>query len=221
MPVNRIKSVERTKIVVSGELPRQHIQEIFNQIVGPAPAVGFRYNYNKETDETEIRFVPCRVYTVDLPPEIEERFGDGISRERKIVIPGIIMGRDNINEIVERCWVPARKRAKKANDNLKWVVVMPRIVKDDEYKTLRTEISFIIESQAAKQDEKSDKKPKEPRGCLPKDVPETLDRATELVVEELRKLVGEDASYAMEAAHILDEVSMDFSETIEEMLYNS
>ena len=98
---------------------------------------------------------------------------------------------------------------------------MPRIVKDDEYKTLRTEISFIIESQAAKQDEKSDKKPKEPRGCLPKDVPETLDRATELVVEELRKLVGEDASYAMEAAHILDEVSMDFSETIEEMLYNS
>ena len=52
-------------------------------------------------------------------------------------------------------------------------------------------------------------------------MPETLDRATELVVEELRKLVGEDASYAMEAAHILDEVSMDFSETIEEMLYNS
>ena len=112
MPVNRIKSVERTKIVVSGELPRQHVQEIFNQIVGPAPAVGFRYNYNKETDETEIRFVPCRVYTVDLPPEIEERSGDGISRERKIVIPGIIMGRDNIVNAPVQQAAPAGSEAK-------------------------------------------------------------------------------------------------------------
>ena len=204
MPVNRILRVERTEIAVSGMLPEDVAQNIFMSITNDHPTVSMQYGYNRRADLTTIRFIPYRVYSVSTPPEVKARIDNDISYERKIVVPGIVASYDNI---VEKLWVPARKRAKRDSDDLKWVVVTPRIVKDEELKTVTTEISFFIEVY--------DEKSHDPRGCLPENVEKTLDRATDLMIKELQKIIISDKGEILEANHLLNQISMQFAEELD------
>ena len=207
MPINRILRVERSEIVVEGRLSEDVAQNIFMSITNNHPTIGMQYDYSQRLNQTTIHFLPYRVYSIDLPPEVKQHINSDISFERKIVVPGIVTSYDNI---IEKLWVPARKRAKRNSDDLKWVVVTPRIVKDDELKTVTTEISFFIEVY--------NENSHDPRGCKESNVQDTLDRATDLMVKELQKIIISDQSGTLEANHILNEVSMEFAEELERII---
>lgn len=204
MPVNRILSVSRTEIVVDGMLDEQMAQSIFMNITNGHPTISMQYGYSQQNNRTTIRFIPYRVYSVNMPPEVKVHVQTDISYERKIVIPGIVASYSNI---IEKLWVPARKKAKRKDDNLKWVVVTPRIVKDEELKTVTTEISFFIEVY--------DERSHDPRGCKPESVKETLDRATDLIIEEIRKIILSDKGEVLEANYVMNDVSMAFAEALD------
>ena len=204
MPVNKILRVSRTEIVVDGMLDEQVAQNIFMNITDGHPTISMQYGYNQRNNRTTIRFIPYRVYSVNMPPEVKVHVKTDISYERKIVIPGIVASYSNI---IEKLWVPARKNAKRTDDNLKWVVVTPRIVKDDELKTVTTEISFFIEVY--------DEKSHDPRGCRPEEVKETLDRATDLIIKEIRKIILSEKGEVLEANYVMNEVSMQFAEMLD------
>ncbi len=207
MPINRILRVERSEIVVEGMLPEDVAQNIFMSITNNHPTISLQYGYSQRLNQTAIHFLPYRVYSIDLPPEVKQHINSDTSFERKIVVPGIVTSYDNI---VEKLWVPARKRAKRNSDDLKWVVVTPRIVKDDELKTVTTEISFFIEVY--------NENSHDPRGCKEANVRDTLDRATDLMVKELQKIIISDTSGTLEANHVLNEISMEFAEELERII---
>ncbi len=204
MPIKRIREVEDSKIVIEGLFSKDEAQIIFMDITNEHPTISMQYDYDQELDRTTIHFLPYRVYSIDMPPEVKKHVESDISFERKIVIPGIVASYD---KIIEKLWVPARKRAKRNEDDLKWVVVTPRIVKDNELKTVTTEISFFIEVY--------NKNSHDPRGCKEENVQATLDRATGLMTEQLQEIVASDQSRILEANHVMDEVSMAFAESID------
>lgn len=215
MPVNRILSVAREKIVVSGDLPDEILQAAFVSAAGDSPVVSVNKSYSEENDQTTIEMLPYHIFSIYPPPEYK-RFSDGISRERRLVFPGILIDSEEIvNTLVEDMWVPARKAAKrKKDDDLKWVVVTPRIVKDKATGKTTTEISFFIETK--------EKGSKAPRGCEPQNITETLDRAAKMILDVLLDIVNADSDRGfLEANRVLNDFSTIFPATLEKELMDA
>ena len=207
MPVNktmRLLRVERTEICIEGLLPEDEAHNIFIDITNDHPTITMLYSYDEELNQTTVRFLPYRVYSIDMTPEVKKHVKSDESFERKIVVPGIVA---SYREIIDELWMPAKKRAKQNSDDLQWVVVTARIVKDDELKTVTTEISFYIEVYNGS--------PKEPRGCKKENIKATLDRATDLMTERLQRIIADDENGVLEANHVLNEISMRFAETVD------
>ena len=108
--------------------------------------------------------------------------------------------------------MPARKRAKKNSDDLKWVVITSRILKDEKRNLEITEISFYIEVY--------DEHSHEPRGCEYSKVKETLDRATNLIIKELQKVISSEKGKT-HAALVRDMIAMEFVEALSTALSGS
>jgi hypothetical protein len=206
LPINKIVSASRTEIVVSGVLPERVAQSLLTKTAGSPPVVSMRYTVNN--DETRIRFLPCRIVV-------------NSGHQRKILIPGVVPG---IDKFIEDSWVAERKRAKKANDDLKWVAVVPFVVRNDAGKPVAVELGFYIESEGGKRKKKpvatdsakEEKTPKEePRGCKRNNVKKTLDRAVEFVIDALDELVDREN---LEITRILDEVSMRYAAALDNRL---
>jgi len=198
--------------VVSGVLPERIAQSLLTKTAGSPPVVSMRYTVNN--DETRIRFLPCRIVV-------------NSGHQRKILIPGVVPG---IDKFIEDSWVAERKRAKKANDDLKWVAVVPFVVRNDAGKPVAVELGFYIESEGGKRKKKpvatdsakeektpkGEKTPKEePRGCKRNNVKKTLDRAVEFVIDALDELVDREN---LEITRILDEVSMRYAAALDNRL---
>jgi len=215
LPINKILSVERTRITVSGKLTKKFVQDVFAAVAGSYPVTSVSSSYSQKNNLTTISIRPYYVFTIGLPPEVEKLYGDGISRQRRVVFPGVIIdSKTIINHIVENCWVPVRKVAKHTSDDLRWVVVTPRIVRDDETGHATTEISFFIETY--------DPKSHDPRGCKPKNIKETLGRAVDVITREMCKIIAADNEDGnLEATHALNEFSATYAEELEKRLMDA
>ena len=209
LPVNRILSVSNDEVVVRGMLEELKAQSIFMSVTDGHPSVSMQYEYDQNDDQTVIRFIPYRVYAVDMTPEVRKHVNKDISFERKIVIPGNL---GDSGYIANTYWVPARKRAKKNSDDLKWVVITSRILKDEKRNLEITEISFYIEVY--------DEHSHEPRGCEYSKVKETLDRATNLIIKELQKVISSEKGKT-HAALVRDMIAMEFVEALSTALSGS
>jgi hypothetical protein len=196
-------SVTNEEVVVDGMLDELMAQSIFMNVTGGHPSVSMQYGYNQTENRTTIHFIPYRVYAVDMTPEVKKHVKKDISFERKIVIPG------NIGDsamIANKYWMPARRRAKRNSDDLKWVVVTSRILKDAKHNTEITEISFYIEVY--------DERSHDPRGCKDCNVEATLNRATDLMIRELCKIILSEKGELHEANLVRNQISMEFVEAL-------
>ena len=147
-----------------------------------------------------------------MPKDIRERYHVKCSCERKIIMPGIL---PKSFDLVENSWMPAKRDAKKNSSALRWVTMYPpRRFKDKEQSTFNTEIAFFIETYSY------DPKTDEERGCKVENIPKVLRKASELMADELRKLVSSDDGDTMVAAKMLDDISMRFSEALEKTLFD-
>ena len=185
--------VDRTSIVARGEIPKDLVTNLFDKVCQERMAT-MVYDYNPETDVTELRFYPCKRVTVEAT--IKRAGQEVISREHKLVMTGVI---PQFVDFVEEYWVPMRKRAKKANENLRWVVMYPprRVIYEDDNSPVGTEIGFSVDFR-----------------CDEDQVDATLIEACRAVGEKLRLIASNANPALMRSARLLDEISMYIAEQL-------
>ncbi len=189
------KKVDRSEIILQGHVSPEKLHEAFDKICGDRLA-SLKVVNDDEHGTTTVYIYPCRTFKIlnDALPHHKLP----ASEERKLRITGLLPG---YYDVVEECWVPIRKRAKKAKDEMQWVVMYPpsRVI-DRETSSVSTELGFIVDFRCKKELE-----------C------DTLDRATDTIAECLRKLVSDIRLSLMPAALLVEELSMALCEKIDQM----
>lgn len=190
-----VRKVDRTEIVLGGEVSAQKLHEVFDEICGERLA-SLKVVYDDHLDLTTVFIYPCRTFKIVNGPFPSHKLP--VSEERKIRIAGRLP--DHF-DVVDGCWVPIRKRAKKDKDEVQWVVMYtPSKVTDKETGRISTELGFIVDFRCKKELET-----------------DTLDRAADAVSECLRKMASDIRVDLMESAWLCEQISMEFSEKLDQL----
>ncbi len=194
-----ITRIDKTEIMLNGEVPAYKLKEVFDEVCGEH-LLSMKTSYDRESDMTRVLIYPCRIYTIintvglDKVPAAEER---------KIRIAGILPAD---YDVVDGCWMPIRKRAKREHDELQWAVMYnpvrtsynPVRTEIDASGHVVTEIGFILDFRHDKEKET-----------------DTLNRAAESIAECLRKLVSDIDAPRLDCARLVDVISLNFCDRLE------
>ena len=204
MPIY-VKSVDRTRITMDGEVPEQILRDIFNDVIKTTHEkfVSARYEFDREANETTMWLQPCRTYVIHADPELHARTHCPVSCERKVMLKGSLPDFVDFNE---KYWVPFRKGCKRTKDPSRWVVMYLHDVYEDQTPMNKvgreadyTEVCLIVDNR-----------------CPQEDIPDALDLAAAYVSEKLRLIVSDINPSLMRSAIVLDQVSSDFASAIEQ-----
>ncbi len=201
----KIIFASRSLIELEGRISDDCFSELIENVKKNEKTITVRRKYDEKKGITEIKLYPCKTYIItadDLHDDNrtytalddikdEQRFAK--SCERKIILKGSI---PKSLQFTATYWLPFRKKAKEEGSNLRYVVLYPhRVFEENEEQCSEadyTEICLIIDGR-----------------CPEKERQDVLNRAAKYVCEKLRTITAEADPALMRSVHILDEISLD------------